>query len=185
MRAFQKVVKRAVVRAISVVHVHRFYLLESNTTIVQGATTTMNLMVCDDDPDYDVGGDLTTGCECPVGSKIVSINLTLQMTQSAGESCEFLLFKNPDNGVAATPTLLFTNDVTPNNLVIRKNTLKYARVFWTTSGDRKTLKLFVKRKALMRIGRMRDNDRLQLISVASAAAGNVNASCYGTITTRR
>lgn len=152
-------------------------------TIVQGANTGLPLMTCDDDPDYDQLIDGTTPGECQPGSRILGIQMHLQLLACpVGEVLEWVLLKDPDGVLLGASTnniaTLYTQDKTTSSILIRKYALAAGHVIVdATSRSVQPIIVNIPRKTLMRIGPMQENDNLRMVFTLTAAASN--ADLYG------
>lgn len=144
------------------------------------------LLTCDDDPDYDQAIDGTTAAEVQPHTAIVNIKLAVTFSGFDNAAMtRWILFKDPDNilGTTQSPDDLFIQDITANDIVLRKNTLKAGYFVPSTGFDKPTAPLHIRRKALSRIGDMEDGDKLRFNMIAGGTtAGKMFA--MGTITVR-
>lgn len=166
---------------------HRFRYRSTSVALTGAATTFIPLMTASDNPDYDVGGDFSTACQCESGSRITNINLSLKLKQfDNNKVIEVMIWKDPDAMISAlNPSDLFVNDQTTSNLILRKNVLSYRMFVPVSSSQQTEFQMHIKRKALRRIGVMADNDVLRMaVAIEGASAGQTMAG-YGTITTRK
>lgn len=145
-------------------------------TITQGTNTALPLLICDDDPDYDQAIDGTNPAECQPGSRILAIQMHLQLLAlPVGEVLEWILYKDPDSILGATVGIgtLYTQDKTANGIIIRKNALAAGHVIVdATSRSVQPITVNIPRKALRRIGPMQDGDALRMVFTLTAAASN-------------
>lgn len=180
---------RSLVRAaVSSPHVSRVRIFGHSLT---GQTTIQSpiLLVCDDDPDYDLSSDGTNIAEVQPFSKITNIKLACQLDtggNSHTDRLEWILVKDPDGMLAAAsavPADLFTADVSTTTVLLRKYTLAYGWFVSTASAENQKFNIRIKAKALRRAGLLHDGDRLRFfVRNESASAGFMNLT--GTITTR-
>lgn len=150
-------------------------------TITQGTNTPLPLLLCDDDPDYDQLIDGTNPAECQPGSRILALQLHLQLLACpVGEVLEWVLYKDPDAVLTSSVGIstLYTQDKTANGIILRKNTLAAGHVIVdATSRSVQPIIVNIPRKALRRIGPMQENDVLRMVFTLTAAASN--ADLYG------
>lgn len=166
-------------------HTHRYRSTEFTAT--QAAVTSYQLLACDDDPDYDTGGDFSTPCECHPGSKITGIDLNLTIAPNGtSEIIEWMLWKDPDSilGATVSPADLFTNDLNSTNVVLRKAVLAYGMFRSTTSREANKIHVRVSRAAMGRNRVMKDGDRLRLTVLNTGGSATTKISAFGRIWTR-
>lgn len=173
--------------ATGIKHTHR--LRDLDFAITESTFTDGALLSCDDDPDYDEDFDFgTTAPECEPGSRVLGIDLTMDLVPSAaGEQIEWILYKSPDgllNGVPTGP-LLFQMDLTANVALIRKYTLAYGRFLSTSSRESSRTRVRISRAAMRRAGVMHDGDILRMNFIHTAAASPGSGSIHGRIWTRK
>lgn len=168
-----------------VTHTHRYRTTQ--VTATQGAVTAFPLLVADDDPDYDVGGDFSTAAECHANSRIEGIDLNLMIAPNAtSEIVEWMIFKDPDAivGTGADPATLFDQDVSANALIFRKYVMAYGMFRSTVSREATRIHVRITRAALKRAGVMKDNDVLRLHVKNTGGSATTKISAYGRIWTR-
>lgn len=149
--------------ATGVTHTHRYRNI--NKAITAAAVTSCPVLIADDDPDYDVGGDFTTAAECHANSRITGIDLNMTIApQASGDVVEWMLIKDPDAiiGTGADPATLFDQDVSANAILFRKYCMAYGMFKSTTSREAKSVHVRITRAAMRRAGVMKDNDVLRL-----------------------
>lgn len=175
--------------AMGVKRTHRYR--EIGVAIVQGAATDhIPILTADDNPDYaeDFVAN-TSSPECETGSRILGIDLTLDLVPgAAGATIEWFIWKNPDASFTEAtfiPSLLFTNDVSINTLAMRKFTMAYGRFLSTANKESSRTRVRITRAAMRRVGTMHQDDVLNLAFLHSAAAANGNFSIHGRIWTRK
>lgn len=174
--------------ATGVKHTHRYRLLD--LVITNNASTEFGLLTADDDPDYDEDfNGSTTAPECEVGSRILGIDLNLDLVPgNAGGQHEWILFKSPD-GLLSTgvvgPVSLFTNDLSANIALMRKYILAYGRFLSTASRESSRTRVRISRAAMRRAGVMHDNDSLRMVIAATDTAADGSLSLHGRIWTRK
>lgn len=183
MRILRREVQKAVIRKVTTSHVHRFYSLGSSATA--NTTTTFPLLIADDDPDFQTGGDLTTACECEQGSRITDVDLQFIVSGFTGV-LTWVLYRAQENSYPTTATLaaLLNNDKTADKLLLRKNALKAGLVFLTAEKDQGKQIIRIRRSALKRAGKLADLDRLLIAFVNHDPSENATIYAWGTITTR-
>lgn len=181
----RRMLKMEVAKAIQTTHRHRF--INRDFQIAANSVTNYVLLLADDDPDYEVGGDGSTPAECEADAKIIDIDLRIQLliASMAGATISYQLYRAEENAYPALSTLteLFSNDDSLANLNIRKNTLAYGAVLGASERDISSIRIRVRRKALKRAGKLHDTDRLYLGFHNTHASTAAEALLYGTITT--
>lgn len=152
--------------------------------LTANALTVVPLLTSNDDPDYEVGGDFTTSCQCEEGAlvKNIDLNLNIQHT-TAGTQFELMLLKDINQNLGAlNPSSLFANSASSAERELRKMTLAYKAIFIPTDKLEKNIRLFVRRKALQRIGQIHEDDDLSLAIFNHHASTNGSLQGYGRIT---
>lgn len=166
---------------------HRFRYRSTSIALTAAGTTQIQLMNATDNPDYDVGGDFSTACQCETGSRITSIDINIKMKSfDNAKTIEVMVWKDPDGLISSmTPADLFVNDQTSGNMLLRKYALAY-RMFLPVSGTANTeFHIRIKRKAMRRIGVMADTDNLRMAVTLEGSSAGQTMAAYGTITTRK
>lgn len=180
-RMFQSMVKAAQ----GVTHTHRYRII--GDAIGSGTTEYKPIIKAIDDPNYDTDPNATTPAECEVGSRIVGVDLLLNLAPAtAGTDVEYILFKDPDaifSGSTVVPADLFTNDVSSTTLLVRKYTLSYGYFRSTASKESRIQKIRIGRAALGRAGTLSDND--QIILAVRTGSANTTLDYIGRIWTRK
>lgn len=158
-------------------------------TVTQGTTTPLNLLLCDDDPDYDQLIDGTTPAEVAPGSRILALQLQFQWVANGGDNeiVEWILFKDPDGAMGVTTDIadLYVQDITTLGKMLRKNCIAAGHTIFDSNHATPELRVNIPRKTLRRIGPMQENDVLRMVFTATAAAGNHTLYGRGRIITRQ
>lgn len=158
-------------------------------TVTQGTNTDLNLLVCDDDPDYDQLIDSVTPAECAPGSRILAIQMHFQWVANGGDNelVEWILFKNRDGVIAAGTGIgtLYTQDLTATGRFLRKDTIAAGHTIFDSNHATPEIRINIPRKALRRLGPMQENDKLMMCFTHTAAAGNSTLYGRGRIITRQ
>lgn len=183
MRRFNNLARKAVMTT----HVHRVRGIGVSTG--DAATTHFDLLLADDDPDYDVTSNLTTIAECEAKSRLKSIqlNMILKTTQE-NHTLEWMLYRDPDEVLEAggvTPATLFTADVTAFTALLRKNALAYGFFRASTNKDAHSTRIRISRKAMRRVVQMNDLDRIKLAITASDVVTAGTIDIWGRIVTQK
>lgn len=180
-----RAVARQAVRMMTVRRVHRVRILAG--TITQNTNTFINLLTCDDDPDYDLATDGTNIAECQPGARIEAVQLVMTVfgANIAGETIEWIIGRDPDGALATNYTIgnLYTADVSANTRMIRANVWGAGHFIGTTNRDSMTSGLNIT-KALRRARLMADGDVIRLAFTATAAGGDHTLYLRGRIITR-
>lgn len=167
--------------------VHKIRML--NQSISEGLDTSannFNLLVCDDEPDYDLTTDGSVVAECHPGAKIIAVQLVLSLYgMVATRLIEYIIGRDPDAAVAAGNYkigALYTSDITTANAMIKANTWAAGHVI---ASDRTSQDLRINvTKALRRASKMRDGDVIRLhFTDDGAGAGNALFYLRGRIIT--
>lgn len=174
--------------ATGVKHTHR-YLLQDKV-ITNNATTAFPLLTTDDDPDYDEDFDGSSAApECEPGSRILGIDITLDLVPgNAGGQHMWMIYKDPDSllgAVPATPAMLFTNDLTANNILVRKYAMAFGRFLSTATKESSRSRVQISRAAMRRAGVMKENDVLRFVVTATDTTSDGTLSLHGRIWTRK
>lgn len=160
-------------------------------TVVQGATTPLLLMTCDDDPDYDQLIDGTNPAECAPGSRIIAMQLHFQWVANGGDNeiVEWILLKDPDGILAGASTAniasLYTQDVGATTKTLRKMAIAVGHTIFDSNHATPEIRINVPSRVLRRIGPMQDGDGLRIAFTHTAAAGNSTLYGRGRIITRQ
>lgn len=154
---------------------HRIRILDGALTA--GANVAVNLLTCDDDPDYDLATDGSNVAECQPGARIVAVQLVLSIYGvDSGEIVEWIIGRDPDaiiTGPNFSMSNLYLQDVTSTTNFLRKNTWGAGHMISTTGRDLATQHVNISGKALKRSRLMAENDviRLGLLSSADDVSG--------------
>lgn len=178
--SFGRRVARIARRATRSIHVFRYRT--EGITLTAAAVTQLPVLASSDDPDYEVGGDFATACQCEEGAVILNIRANwLIRHANAGTHFTWMLFKNP-NAVISTvnPPDLWNNAPTAQMQLLRKNCIAAGQftVLATNLGGR--VPVFIKRKALARIGQLHEDDTF-LLAIDNSHA-TVDGTFSGTMT---
>lgn len=177
--------KRLVAAATGTKRTHR---IRGFVTLSTAGANPFPLLSADDDPDYDVGGVMTsTPLECEAGARILGIELSITVRfLAAGRYAEFMIYKDVDSimGGSISPSWLFLNDLTANVALLRKYAVAYGFMLASTNNENKTMRVRISRAALRRAGVMNDGDKLHLNIETSAGTDNL-AYVTGRIWTRK
>lgn len=146
------------------------------------------LVICQETVDEEVESNGTNIAQVPLYSKIVGMKLNLQLFNNAatgGDRIRWALVKYPDgeNLMAdLSDTYWHNSDDNPTMREIRATTLSMG---FTVASDRtaRALNIFVRRKTLQRLGKLRENDRLAL-KLAVSGTGAAAISGFGTLYAR-
>lgn len=147
---------------------HRVYVFGTTGAGVTLAANTdkyLSLLVCDDDPDYDLVSNNTTIAECQVGSKIVSIELFLVYKAAAAIMHEIAIYRDRDGSFSTmTPDTQAFNvaDYSATVDQVRSNIIGYRPIYLTSNADARPMRLPISKSALRRNQTMHDNDSLKL-----------------------
>lgn len=166
MRAFDRLVEKRVRKVMGTITTHRVRMLSKTINTTTPFRTYVDLLTADDDPDYDIVSNGTTIAECHANSKIVKVQLKINLFNSSTDKfVEWALYRDPDQvlGTNATIDAMFTSDVSTNDQLMKKNAVAYGNKRFTSQADGGIAKIFIKRKALARIRTMHDNDKLRLL----------------------
>lgn len=165
-------------------HVYRYHNIDAGVSLAAGRTS-IPLLVSSDDPDYEVGGDFATACQCEEGAFITGINLNINIQHAvAGTAFELLLTKDSNGileGASIVPSNLFSNNPTANVQLLRKMALAYKAFHIPTDSLERNIFLRVKRTALKRIGQIHEDDTLRLILFNGHASTAGSLQGYGKI----
>lgn len=141
------------------------------------------MLASSDDPDYEVGGDFATACQCEEGAYITNISLRGHIAGSAGDTFDWILLKSPNALLdSIVPNQIHTNN--PNTsglLLVRKMTLAYGAGRIPDNSTVTALRIWVRRQALKRIGQIHEDDKLILIIDNHDATNNMSFRGYGRI----
>lgn len=160
--------------------------MRGTCTLTASTLNTQNLLTVDDDPDYDIATDFSsTIAEAESLSRLKRIDLNISFfsgtANGAGALVEWMLYRSPDDSLTGqNPSDLFGADVTLTTQSLRKNAIAYGGFLSSANNDTSKFKIGIKRKAMRRISRLSDGDRLKLAFVTSATGAKYFA--YGTIT---
>lgn len=185
MNKFRSLVRTEVKKAIGTTHISRVRMIDQ--VLTQGTTADFNLLVVDDDPDYDLASDGTNIAEVQALTKLRKIELTFIVNPggTGSERIEYMLYRDPDATlVGSVPSSLFTADVSLASQALRKNAIAYGMFISTANKDTTTRRLFIRRQAMARVQTLRDGDRLRMAIAHSAAAADGLMWLYGRIWTR-
>lgn len=145
-------------------HVYRFQT-NGITITAASARNLLPLISSADDPDYEVGGDFATACQCEEGATVQSIRLFIHFRHAtAGTVFRWAIRKNPNASLTTEiPDDLWSNNPSSANNILRKNTVAAGQVVITANNLASGFPVLVKRKALARIGQIHEDDTLGLI----------------------
>lgn len=180
----KRMLKNEVIRVVSKTHRHRYFVRDF--TLGANGTTNFLLLAADDDPDYEVGGDGSTLCECPPKSKIIDVDLNMMID---GVSTDFgwILLRVIENALPAANVnfaTLFSNNRTADSLFLRQNVMAAGFLKTSAQKDIGRIHTRIRRKALSRAGNLNDLDRLVLAVTNFHGSTNGAMDLWGTITTR-
>lgn len=164
-------------------HVFRYNAWETSVTLSAGpGNTNIPLLTSNDDPDYEVGGDFATSCQCEEGAIIKDINLRLNISGGANDTYEWMLIKSPNALLdASLPATVFSNDPVANTQLLRKNCLAYGAGVIPADNQERNVRVFVRNSALRRIGQMHEDDNLRIRFRNHDAATAMTLRGYGRI----
>lgn len=174
---------RPLVRAASTSkHVYRYHNIDSAAVLAAG-TTTIPLLTSSDDPDYEVGGDFATSCQCEEGAFITGIDLNLNFQHTiASTAFEIMIAKDINGNLSAvTPANLFSNNPGSAIRELRKMCVAYRAFHIPTDNLERNLRLRVRKSALRRIGQMHEDDVLRLYVTNGHASTSGSLQGYGKI----
>jgi len=139
-------------------------------------------LVSSDDPDYEVGGDFATACQCEEGAVVKSIKLTGTLIGGAADTFRWILFKSPNALLdSMVPNDLFSNNPSANQMLLRKNTIGFGAGVIPSDAVLRNIRFFVRRKALQRLGQLHEDDNLRLRITNDDASTDFQFRGYGTI----
>jgi hypothetical protein len=103
-----------------------------------------------------------------------------------GTLVRWMLVKNPDNIVTADATSMWSNTITPTAgaQIIRKFCLSAGALIINSSSQIGRLNVFIRKKAMGRIGHLNQGDTLQLWIHNGHATQGITLLGVGRITTR-
>lgn len=164
-------------------HVFRYHNVDNAAVITANTTTTFPLLTSSDDPDYEVGGDFSTSCQCEEGAVVRGIDLNLNIAHgTAGTPFELMIAKDINaNLTATTPASLFSNNPGSAIRELRKYAVCYKAFFMPTDKLEKNLRLRIRKSALRRIGQMHEDDVLRLWITNGHATINGSLQGWGKI----
>lgn len=151
----------------------------------------LTLLNVADAPDYDVETDLggTNIAQAETGSHIskIRIDYTLMTPAANGVTCEVMLFKDPDqfHTTNITPANLWDSDYSSNASLTKKNTMLYRLHVTHSSAPVHRGSVFIKRKALLRNGFLRENDQIRILFSLTNNASASTLWLTGKIYTRK
>lgn len=157
--------------------------IADRTTNPYDNPTTVDLLVCQETVNEETESNGTTIAECPLYSKLVGMKLNLYIQGAVSEAlnARFLLYKLPD-GESLTSTLedafFHSSDDTPVMRELRSVTLAKGIFHLNESQGATRIPIFVKRKTLRRLGKLRENDRIRLY-VAIDGVATTQPKIYG------
>lgn len=161
----------------------------AQSNIGAAATNTYSLLTAKDDPDDTVISNMDTAsptiAEVEAGSRIKAIQFSSIWSGSGGTQFQWALMKNPDADIAADLDAVFKSDDTTAAREIRAHCLAAGIGVVASSSQIASIKAFVKRKRLRKLGLMRDGDRLQLWVRNSGSATITGEGVEGRIWTTR
>lgn len=144
-----------------------------------------NLLIVDDDPDYDLATDGSNVAEAEALSRLRSIRLRVSYfagtSNAAGALVEWILFRNPDNLLTSVnPSKLFQADIDATSALLRKNALAYGGFYSSANNDTHLFDVRIRRAAIKRIQRLSDGDNLEFNIITPATGAKYFMT--GTIT---
>lgn len=154
-------------------------------TITNNAVTRFRILKADDDPDHDQLATGTTPGEISVGSRLLAVQIHAQIITPLGDNelIEWLLVKDPD---AALETAngddigdLYTQDTGTIARLLRKNTLAVGHIITDSNHATPTMTINIPRQVMRRAGLFMENDALNLVFTATAAAGDATLYVRG------
>lgn len=146
---------------------------------------TVDLLECTETMDEEVESNGSVIADAPLYSKIVGIKLQgmIQGTASGVNFFRWMLFKAPDNDItgAAAMGLWHVSDDTATARELRKVTIAKGLISSGASSSLASLRVFVRRSALARIGPLSEGDVLRLAIAKDAAGTTARLELWGTI----
>lgn len=165
-------------------HVFRYHNIDNALSLPAGLTNT-TLLASGDDPDYELGGNFTTACQCEEGAVITGIDLNLNFQHTvAGTAFEVILYKDTNGILSAagiSPSNLFSNSATANVQLLRKNCIAYKAFHIPTDKLERNLRVRVKKSALARIGQLKEDDALVMTTFNGHASTAGSLQGHGKI----
>lgn len=181
-------IRKIVDRACGVTTVHRYTTDADGIAGPNNSTIVVPLLAVADAPDPEVGGDFVTACQALQDSKVNHVELHFTIVPSSGQNSfiAWALSMNP-NGVLTTfdPVDLWSNNPDEDSIIARRTTCGAGQFFLNVTDTRTfTPKLYVSRKALARMGKIREDTTFDLrIQNQQAVASTVFG--YGRIHTKK
>lgn len=145
-----------------------------------------NLLSCAESVDEELESDGTNTAQVPLYSKLVGLKMQLAIRGSVTTPgvIRWMLCKNVDGERAAADFMTFfhsSNDTNPAREV-RGLTLAKGFIMVNESSGVTSMRIFVKRQTLKRLGSLRENDTIVLVLANSnAPATNPTLSGFGTL----
>lgn len=168
--------------------VHR--ILANPFTATANATTSLSLLTCDDDPNYDLTSDGSSNvAECHPGAKIIAIQLVMTVFQlDTDDVYHWIIGRDPDGALQAasafTVATLYTSDVSTTTALLRKNTWACGHFVGSSTRDKFNTPVIISSKALRRSARLADGDVIRMNWTNPHASTDAKVYVRGRIITR-
>lgn len=150
--------------------------------------TSVGLVVCQETMNEETESDGTNIAEVPLYSKVVGIKLNLSwFGMGASRYMRWMMYKDTDNETPISSLAdanFHSSDDTPTMRELRKNTLAKGWVIPSADGLMKNLRISIRRKALRRIGGLREGDRIKIIFACNSSTSVGLISGFGTLYVR-
>lgn len=172
IKRFNGMVRRAMMTP------HRSRIRFDKSTITAATVTPVTLLTVDDEPNYDTTSDGTNVAEAEALSRLMKIDLNLSFfsgtSNAAGALVEWMLYRDPDAQLGTeTPSTLFTADVSATTAMVRKNVLAYGGFYSSANNDTKAFRIGIRRKAMQRVRRLSDGDKIMLVIITAATGAKL------------
>lgn len=177
-------------RATGIILVKRVILDQVNiadvTSVSYDNPTNIGLCVAEESIEEEIESNGTTIAECPIYSRLLSMKLDLIFRGSTSVSnlVRWMIMKRPDGEALVTSLAdaqFHTSDDTPTQREVRSLTLAKGIIAINPSTATTSKRIFISRDAIRRVGRMNEQDRLELIVAKDAAGTTCDISGMGNL----